>query len=122
MGYVATQVQAIQGATGTPCQVVENPNPANNNKGGTVIINLIPDAVHLTPLRLDGNLPSDWSSDFPPALAPQLEMDNICGKWMTVGLTWNNLDIHLTNVYAPSGHAPSLLASCSAQKPVFLHG
>ena len=45
MGYVATQVQAIQGATGTPYQVVENPNPANNNKGGTAIINLIPEVV-----------------------------------------------------------------------------
>ena len=61
-------------------EVVENPNPANNNKGGTAIINLIPDVVHLTPLRLDGNLPSDWSADFPPALVPQLEMDNICGN------------------------------------------
>ena len=83
----------------------------NHNRGGTAIINLISDVVHLTPLRLDGNLPSDWSSDFPPALVPQREADNICGKWMTVGFTWNKLDSHLTNAYAPSGHAPWQVAA-----------
>ena len=82
-------------------QVYESVNTHNPNKGGVAIISINKE-IDLQPTDVDYGHPINWQNTMSPVSQNAMEQDSIYGKWIVSNFKWDNKQIHVASIYAPT--------------------
>ena len=82
-------------------KVVESVNIANPNQGGTAIICLDP-SINFKLSDVDTLHNVTWATQMSQIKRDAIEEDSIYGKWVVASFEWNELEINIASIYAPT--------------------
>ena len=80
---------------------MESVNIANPNKGGTAIICLDP-SINFKLSDVDTLHNVTWATQMSQIKRDAIEGDSIYGKWVVASFEWNELEINIASIYAPT--------------------
>ena len=82
-------------------KVAESININNPNRGGTAIMCLDPE-MDLSYVNADYADPINWKQHISLRNQAAIEDDAIYGRWIVGKIKWNQLEVHIASIYAPT--------------------